>query len=345
MGRKHKLEKSFEDASNSEGTEAANHNPLKILLKLGVGGTAESPSTLQEATNLENNSSPEFESTKNLIKINFKGVDRKRQISEIDSDSSSAAHDLPALKKKSQEENSFQGESKKFPGNPVMESLYKILNKLHPQLVAKDEYMFFALPVDNTIAPGYDNIISHPMDFSTMSAKIQEEEYQNLSEYRADYERMLDNAMIYNSPDTIYHKVAKKLLKVGLKQIDKEYVALDKTLQSIRKSAHSKSDSATAGSLTISSRKQRGMNKMGNKEEDSYKVVLNSSLLAGEKAKQQLAKKYGNSDNKSNPVSLSILSTQQELEELLPRMRDLSSFEPVPPPCPYFEPKPNKIAP
>ncbi|KAJ9580096.1 hypothetical protein L9F63_004238 [Diploptera punctata] len=55
------------------------------------------------------------------------------------------------------------------------------------------------------------------MDFSTMKQKIDENQYTTLTEYVEDFKLMCNNAMVYNHPETIYYKAAKKLLHVGLK--------------------------------------------------------------------------------------------------------------------------------
>ena len=55
-----------------------------------------------------------------------------------------------------------------------------------------------------------------------MKRKIQQDEYSNILEFRADFELMCDNAMKYNRPDTIYWQAAKKLLATGSKLMNKE---------------------------------------------------------------------------------------------------------------------------
>jgi len=51
----------------------------------------------------------------------------------------------------------------------------------------KDTNGFFAFPVTDNFAPGYSSIISHPMDFSTMRAKIDAGEYNSIAEYRVTF--------------------------------------------------------------------------------------------------------------------------------------------------------------
>lgn len=48
----------------------------------------------------------------------------------------------------------------------------------------KDTQGFFAYPVNDTIAPGYSNIITHPMDFSSMKYKIDSNDYYSLEQFR-----------------------------------------------------------------------------------------------------------------------------------------------------------------
>ncbi|OWK15822.1 BRD7, partial [Cervus elaphus hippelaphus] len=81
----------------------------------------------------------------------------------------------------------------------------------------KDPSAFFSFPVTDFIAPGYSMIIKHPMDFSTMKEKIKNNDYQSIEELKDNFKLMCTNAMIYNKPETIYYKAAKKLLHSGMK--------------------------------------------------------------------------------------------------------------------------------
>lgn len=51
-------------------------------------------------------------------------------------------------------------------------------------LCRKDANGFFAFPVTENIAPGYYSIITRPMDFSTMKAKIHNGDYHSVTEYK-----------------------------------------------------------------------------------------------------------------------------------------------------------------
>lgn len=62
--------------------------------------------------------------------------------------------------------------------------LQHLLEYLLKTLEHKDPQQFFAWPVTDHIAPGYSSIIAHPMDFSTMRTKIDNNEYSNLLEFQ-----------------------------------------------------------------------------------------------------------------------------------------------------------------
>ncbi|XP_043101385.1 bromodomain-containing protein 7 [Puntigrus tetrazona] len=109
--------------------------------------------------------------------------------------------------------------------------LQEALSQLIRQLQRKDPSAFFSFPVTDLIAPGYSLIIKRPMDFSTMKEKVKKEHYQSLEELKLDFKVMCENAMIYNKPETIYYKAAKKLLHSGMKILSTE--RLDSLKQSI----------------------------------------------------------------------------------------------------------------
>ncbi|XP_038078524.1 bromodomain-containing protein 7-like [Patiria miniata] len=104
--------------------------------------------------------------------------------------------------------------------------LKKLLECLQKTIQRKDVDQFFAWPVNDVIAPGYSSIILHPMDFSTMKRKIDVSEYTSIEEYKSDFLLMCENATIYNRPETIYYKAAKRLQAVGLKCMNKEKVSI-----------------------------------------------------------------------------------------------------------------------
>ncbi|RIA80207.1 Bromodomain-containing protein, partial [Glomus cerebriforme] len=77
-----------------------------------------------------------------------------------------------------------------------------------------DKNEIFAKPVSIEEVPDYLIHIKHPMDFGTMRKKIDAHEYSlgnGMQEFKDDLELVFRNAMTYNTSDTIYYRVAKKL--------------------------------------------------------------------------------------------------------------------------------------
>lgn len=103
----------------------------------------------------------------------------------------------------------------KSPLNKLLDHLLRFLEK-------RDPHQFFAWPVTDDIAPGYSNIITKPMDFSTMRQKIDDSEYSTLGEFTEDFRLMCENAIRYNHVDTVYYKAAKRLMIVGMKHLQPE---------------------------------------------------------------------------------------------------------------------------
>lgn len=99
-------------------------------------------------------------------------------------------------------------------------STQKLLDYVQDNIENKDGQNFFKWPVTDQIAPGYSLVIAQPMDLNTMKLKINRGMYNSLADYMGDFRLMCKNAMVYNHPDTVYYKSAKKLLHYGLKFTD-----------------------------------------------------------------------------------------------------------------------------
>lgn len=77
--------------------------------------------------------------------------------------------------------------------------LRDILNKL-----ARDrKFNIFSKPVDAEEVPDYCDIISQPMDLSTMMSKIDLHQYQACKEFLADIDLICANALEYNPANSI----------------------------------------------------------------------------------------------------------------------------------------------
>ena len=56
--------------------------------------------------------------------------------------------------------------------------LVVLLRRVLAKLIAFDTAKVFIEPVKASDAPDYYNVIKHPMDFSTMAAKIENQDYR-----------------------------------------------------------------------------------------------------------------------------------------------------------------------
>lgn len=102
--------------------------------------------------------------------------------------------------------------------SPLQILFYFLMKKLQ----MKDPQDFFAWPVTDVIAPGYSSIISHPIDFSSISKKIDDRDYKSVVDFKADIKLMCDNAMKYNRSDTVYYKSAKRMLHYAQKLMNRD---------------------------------------------------------------------------------------------------------------------------
>ncbi|XP_016003087.2 bromodomain-containing protein 7 isoform X2 [Rousettus aegyptiacus] len=237
MGKKHKKHK-----SDKHLYEEFVEKPLKLVLK--VGGN--------EVTELSTGSSGHDSSLFDDKNDHDKHKDRKRKKrkkgeKQVPGEEKGRKRRRVKEDKKKRDRDRVENEAEKDlpcqapagldlpPEKPLAGSLAKqeeveqtplqeALNQLMRQLQRKDPSAFFSFPVTDFIAPGYSMIIKHPMDFSTMKEKIKNNDYQSIEELKDNFKLMCTNAMIYNKPETIYHKAAKKLLHSGMKILSQERI-------------------------------------------------------------------------------------------------------------------------
>ncbi|XP_047565990.1 bromodomain-containing protein 7 isoform X3 [Lutra lutra] len=237
MGKKHKKHK-----SDKHLYEEYVEKPLKLVLK--VGGN--------EVTELSTGSSGHDSSLFEDKNDHDKHKDRKRKKrkkgeKQLPGEEKGRKRRRVKEDKKKRDRDRVENEAEKDlqcqapvrldlpPEKPLASSLAKqeeveqtplqeALNQLMRQLQRKDPSAFFSFPVTDFIAPGYSMIIKHPMDFSTMKEKIKNNDYQSIEELKDNFKLMCTNAMIYNKPETIYYKAAKKLLHSGMKILSQERI-------------------------------------------------------------------------------------------------------------------------
>ncbi|XP_038130210.1 bromodomain-containing protein 1-like [Cyprinodon tularosa] len=90
-----------------------------------------------------------------------------------------------------------------------------LLRTVLSQLQEKDQYSIFAQPVSIKEVPDYLDHIKHPMDFSTMSKRIDSHCYHSLDQFEEDFNLIISNCMTYNAKETFFYKAAQRMLDHG----------------------------------------------------------------------------------------------------------------------------------
>ncbi|XP_054020021.1 bromodomain-containing protein 9 isoform X3 [Dryobates pubescens] len=220
--------------------------PLKLVLKVGGSEVTELSGSGHDSSYYDDRSDHERERHKEKKKKKKKKSEKEKE-KHLD-DEERRKRKEEKKRKREKEQCDTEGETDDFdpgkkveveppPDRPVRacrtqpaenEStpIQQLLEHFLRQLQRKDPHGFFAFPVTDAIAPGYSMIIKHPMDFGTMKEKIAANEYKSVTEFKADFKLMCDNAMTYNRPDTVYYKLAKKILHTGFKMMSKQAALL-----------------------------------------------------------------------------------------------------------------------
>ncbi|OCT76105.1 bromodomain-containing protein 9 isoform X7 [Xenopus laevis] len=255
MGKKHKKHKSewrSYDAGElgSPGDQCQYYvdkpleKPLKLVLKVGGSEVTELSGSGHDSSFYEDRSDHERERHKEKKKKKKKKSEKEKD-KYLDEDERRRRKE-EKKRKREKEQCDSEGETEVFesirkdieatdrpvrtcrthPAENESTPLQQLLEYFLRQLQRKDPNGFFAFPVTDQIAPGYFMIIKNPMDFSTMKEKISQDEYKSVTEFKADFKLMCDNAMTYNRPETVYYKLAKKLLHTGFKMMSKQAALL-----------------------------------------------------------------------------------------------------------------------
>ncbi|XP_035147734.2 bromodomain-containing protein 9 isoform X4 [Callithrix jacchus] len=242
MGKKHKKHKAEWRSSYEDYADKPLEKPLKLVLKVGGSEVTELSGSGHDSSYYDDRSDHERERHKEKKKKKKKKSEKEKHLD----DEERRKRKEEKKRKREREHCDTEGEADDFdpgkkvevepppdrpiracrtqPGKAENEStpIQQLLEHFLRQLQRKDPHGFFAFPVTDAIAPGYSMIIKHPMDFGTMKDKIVANEYKSVTEFKADFKLMCDNAMTYNRPDTVYYKLAKKILHAGFKMMSKE---------------------------------------------------------------------------------------------------------------------------
>ncbi|WWC97966.1 hypothetical protein V866_004855 [Kwoniella sp. B9012] len=81
------------------------------------------------------------------------------------------------------------------------------------KISALDRQSLYLNPVNRAEAPDYFEIIKVPMCWLWIDEKLEKNEYVDLADFKRDIMLVLNNAMIYNPKDNLYHRRAAKIKK------------------------------------------------------------------------------------------------------------------------------------
>ncbi|KAJ3836367.1 bromodomain and PHD finger-containing protein 3 [Lentinula raphanica] len=79
------------------------------------------------------------------------------------------------------------------------------------RIVGYDKNDFFKNPVSKTDVPDYFDVITRPMHWSLIDAKLDRHEYWAITDFKDDIELVLNNAMTYNKAGTPFFKAAQRI--------------------------------------------------------------------------------------------------------------------------------------
>uniref|UniRef100_A0A3P9AQB0 Bromodomain-containing protein 9 n=1 Tax=Esox lucius TaxID=8010 RepID=A0A3P9AQB0_ESOLU len=243
MGKKHKKHKpEWRTVDDSE--DKPFEKPLKLVLKVGGSEITELSGSGHDSSYYDDRSDHERERHKDKKKKKKKKSEKekdkhlddderrrrkeekKRKRERFEMESEMMDDFLPNIKVEVEQQGDRPVRACRTATESECTPRQQLLEHFLRQLQRKDAHGFFSFPVTDAIAPGYSVIIKHPMDFSTMKDKITDNEYKTVTEFKADFKLMCDNAMVYNRPETVYYKAAKKLLHTGFKMMSKQAAIL-----------------------------------------------------------------------------------------------------------------------
>ncbi|XP_070616293.1 bromodomain-containing protein 7 isoform X1 [Erythrolamprus reginae] len=309
MGKKHKRHKG-EKYPYEEYVE----KPLKLVLKVGGNEVAElsTQSSVHDSSLYEDKN--EYEKHKDKKRKKRKKMEKQVPGEEKEKRKRKVKEDK---KKRDRDAGESEGERELKCQSPLrlevplvkslisslarqeeveQTPLQEALNQLVRQLQRKDPNAFFSFPVTDFIAPGYSMIIKRPMDFSTMKEKIKNNGYQSIEELKDNFRLMCTNAMVYNKPETIYYKAAKKLLHSGMKILSQERIqSLKQSIDFMADLQKSRKQGDKTG-LHSAGEEDDGLGKTGDPTDIDLRIFKSASKDFKKKEKELLEEKIRNSN-------------------------------------------------
>lgn len=202
---------------------------LMMLLKLQSCGAESSPPSSTRRVSPDSSEGKASKKRK-IDDADDDDVDEEDDDNDIDSCDDDDDNNNDEVKS---EEKVEAKEMDSVPGTPVdcssglplpdKKTLELILDKLQK----KDIYGVYAEPVDPEELPDYHEVIKNPMDFSTVRKKLGSDKYVTFEQFEHDVFLICENAMQYNSSDTIYFKQAFSIQELARRKFQRLRNELD----------------------------------------------------------------------------------------------------------------------
>ncbi|XP_014212581.1 peregrin [Copidosoma floridanum] len=162
-----------------------------------------------------------------------------------------------------------------------LDSLLKIVIEL---LKLRDPNDIFGQPVNIEEVPDYLDIVTHPMDLSTIEAKIDSQEYDSISAFESDFNLMVSNCLAYNRKDTMFYRAGVKMREQGsiiIEQAKKNYPEFNGS-NAVEKHVIDEAEQPQQQNVTSTKRKRERSSRVRNDSEtvSGDKETLSSSALS-----------------------------------------------------------------
>jgi hypothetical protein len=95
------------------------------------------------------------------------------------------------------------------------QTLQVVLSGILSKLEAEDEGVIFMQPVPVAHIPGYLDVISEPMDFSTVRSRLNDGEYLSVAGFEKDVMLIFSNAVSFNTPQSLISNEALRIKKIA----------------------------------------------------------------------------------------------------------------------------------
>lgn len=91
--------------------------------------------------------------------------------------------------------------------NPLEATMGKLLQAI----AARDTADIFGEPVDVSEVPDYMDVVTQPMDLSTMRRKLESGIYYSLDHMQSDFDLMIRNCLAYNNKETVFYRAGVRM--------------------------------------------------------------------------------------------------------------------------------------